>query len=304
MAARSQWKGFLKLSLVSVPVKAYTATASGGGGIQLNQLHAECHSRINYKKTCPIHGEVKQDQIVSGYEYSKGQYVVIDTDELDRLRTEDEKAIRIDLFVAADSVDPVYLSGKNYYLVPEGPVGQKAYQVIHQGMVESKRYALAQVVMHGKDQLVLLRPQGGLLVMSVLNFASQVASPAAFEEEAPKGTVDPQELQLVKTLITASATEKPDLGKYKDVYTEKLSQLIEAKVAGQELVAPPVQEQAHVINLMDALRQSVEKAKGAAPEAAGKAAAAAEEHPAKKPARKMAPSAGTKATQPRKKKSS
>lgn len=103
MAARSSWKGFLKLSLVSVPVKAYTATASGGGEIRLNQLHAECNSRINYKKTCPIHGEVPSDQIVSGFEYSKGQYVIVDTDELEKLRTEDDKAINIDTLFALES---------------------------------------------------------------------------------------------------------------------------------------------------------------------------------------------------------
>src|SRR6516164_3017231 len=104
MAARSQWKGFLKISLVSVPVKAYTATTSAGGEIHLNQLHAECNSRIQYKKTCPIHGEVKQDQIVLGYEQAKGQYVVIDPDELEKLRTEDDKAIKIDSFIEHDLV--------------------------------------------------------------------------------------------------------------------------------------------------------------------------------------------------------
>src|SRR5207247_10823950 len=86
MAARSTWKGYLKINLVSVPVKAYTANASGGGEVRLNQLHKECNSRINYKKTCPIHGEVSNDQIVSGFEYSKGQYVIVDPDELDKLQ--------------------------------------------------------------------------------------------------------------------------------------------------------------------------------------------------------------------------
>ena len=88
MPARSSWKGFLKLSLVSVPVKAYTATASGGGEVRLNQLHAECHSRINYKKFCPIHGEVTKDEIVSGYEYAKDQYAIIDPQEIDDLKGE------------------------------------------------------------------------------------------------------------------------------------------------------------------------------------------------------------------------
>ena len=122
MAARSSWKGFLRLSLVSVPVKAYTAAASGGGEIHLNQLHAECHSRIQYKKTCPLHGEVKAEEIVSGYEYSKGQYVIVDTDELSKLRTEDDKAIKVNAFIAPDDLDPIYQTGKTYYLVPDGPV--------------------------------------------------------------------------------------------------------------------------------------------------------------------------------------
>jgi DNA end-binding protein Ku len=120
------WKGFLKLSLVTVPVHAYTTASAGGGKIALNQLHAECKSRIRYKKTCPIHGEVTQDQIVSGYEHAKGQYVVVDEDELEKLRTEDEKTIRIDAFVAPDAIDPLFLSGKNLYLLPEGPAGTNA----------------------------------------------------------------------------------------------------------------------------------------------------------------------------------
>src|SRR5579872_6933565 len=99
MAARASWKGYLRLSLVSVPVQAFTASASGHGKIQLHQIHEECHSRIKYKKTCPIHGEVSNDEIVSGYEYAKGQYVIIDPDELDKLRTESDKAIQISTFV-------------------------------------------------------------------------------------------------------------------------------------------------------------------------------------------------------------
>ncbi len=292
MAARSLWKGFLKLSLVSVPVKAYTTTSSGGGTITLNQLHADCNSRIQYKKTCPIHGEVKE--IVSGYEYSKGQYVVIDTDELDKLRTDDEKAIRVDQFVTPDAVDPIYLTGKNYYLVPEGPVGPKAYQTIYQAMVDADRYALAQVVMHGKEQLVMLRPHDGLLVMSVLNFANQVSGTSAFDEEIPKGTVDPQELNLAKTLIKTSSTDKLDLTKYKDDYTEKLTQLIEAKVSGKELVTPPPSEPAQVINLMDALRQSVERAQKTAPAAKTKP----------KPPPKMSPSKAPKRVEVKKRKTS
>jgi len=271
MALRSSWKGYLKLSLVSIPVKAYSAAASGGGEIRLNQLHAECNSRINYKKTCPIHGEVSTDQIVSGYEYSKGQYVIIDTDELDKLRTEDDKAINIDNFVPADAIDSIYASGKNYYLLPDGPVGQKPYAVVQQAMVDLKRNAIAQVVMHGKEQVVLLRPMDGLLSMSILNYDHEITKPATLESELTQQTVEPEELKLAKTLIDASTAKKIDFSRYKDVYTEKLTKLIEAKVAGQEIVAPPVHEQAQIINLMDALRQSVAKAHVTEPaKAAGK----------------------------------
>src|SRR5438128_670152 len=154
MAARSLWKGFLRINLVSVPVKAYSASASGGADVRLNQLHAECNSRIKYKKTCPIHGEVPNDEIVSGYEYDKDQYVIVDGEEVEKLRSEDEKAIRVDSFVPLDNVDSVHFSGKNYYLVPDGPVGQRAFGVILQGLREASRGAVAHVVMHGKDQYV------------------------------------------------------------------------------------------------------------------------------------------------------
>jgi len=265
---RPAWKGFLKLSLVSLPVKAYTVTAGEGGQVRLNQLHAECHSRVNYKKTCPIHGEVANDQIVSGYEYSKGQYVVIDPDELDKMRMPDEKAINIDSFIPPNSVDPLYFSGRGYYLLPDGPAGMKPYALLVQGMVDMKKIAVAQVVMHGRDLLVLIRPVDGLLNMAVLDYEKQVTKPAAFKDSVQAATVGAEELQLTKSLIDASTPRKLDLAKYRDHYTERLTQLVEKKVAGQEVVAPPVHEHAQVINLMDALKESLAKAQKEQPEAA------------------------------------
>ncbi len=262
MAARSSWKGFLRLSLVSIPVKAYTATSSGGE-IHLNQIHADCHSRIKYQKVCPLHGEVSNDAIVSGYEFAKSQFVVIDPDEMDKLRTESDKAIQIDAFIAPDALDSVYFNGRTYYLVPDGPVGQKPYALLHQGMKELNRQGVAQVVMHGKEQVVLLRPLGRLLAMTMLSFDSQVVKPTPFEEETPPQEMSPPEMDLVATLIKAQTPKKFDFSKYKDVYTEKLTELIEAKVQGKEIVSPPVQEEAQVINLMEALKQSVAKAKQA-----------------------------------------
>ncbi len=288
MAARSSWKGFLKLSLVSVPVKAYTATSSEGGEVRLNQLHNECKSRIKYQKVCPIHGEISSDQIVSGYEYSKDQYVVIDTAELDKLRTEDSKAINIQEFISKDALDPIYFKDKTYYLVPDGPVGQRPYVVLHDGMVKQGRNAIAQMVLHSKEQVVMIRPLNGLLAVTPLNYDPQITQPATFEDEVPKVDVAPEELKLVKSLIDASTSKKFDFSKYKDTYTEKMSQLIEAKVAGKEIVTPPSQEPAHVINLMDALKQSLAKA----------------QRSEEKPPQKMAASKKGRSQETRKKKSS
>jgi DNA end-binding protein Ku len=177
MPARHTWKGYLRLSLVTVPVKAYTANASGGGEIHLNQIHETCHSRIRYKKTCPVHGEVPTDEIVSGYEFTKGQFVVIDPTELDKLRTESDRAVQIAMFIAPDALDPVYHSGQTYYLAPDGPVGAKPYALLHDGMTRLGLHALAQVVLRGREQLVLLRPVGKVIAMTMRSYASQVVKP-------------------------------------------------------------------------------------------------------------------------------
>ncbi|MGE3809313.1 MAG: Ku protein, partial [Gemmataceae bacterium] len=220
MAARSSWKGFVKLSLISIPVKAYTATASGGGEIHLNQIHADCHSRINYKKTCPKHGEVSGDAIVSGYEFAKGQFVVIDPEELDKLRTESDKAVKIDAFVDHEQVDPIYFSGRTYYLVPDGPVGHKPYALLQRALEETRRFALCRVVMHGKEHTLLLRPIGKLLGMTMLNFDSQVNKPANYEEDVPDVEVAPEEMALIKQLVDAQTKKSLDYSTYKDDYTE------------------------------------------------------------------------------------
>jgi DNA end-binding protein Ku len=283
MAPRSTWKGYLKLSLISIPLKAYTATSGGGTPISLNQLHEECKSRIRYQKTCPIHGEVSNDEIVSGYEFAKGQYVVIDPDELDKLRSESDKSISVDRFVPADRIDPVYHSGKTYYLVPDGPVGQKPYALLRDTMADSNLNALAQVVISKREQLVLLRPIEKLIGMTVLEYHAQVKQPVAFEDELTEAESSPEELQLARTLIEGMSSEDVDLSEYKDSYVEKLTALIESKVEGKELVSPPAEEAPQVINLMDALKASVQQIK----------APAARTVAQQKPGRKMA--ASTKA---------
>lgn len=264
MARNSSWKGYLRISLVSLPVKAFSATATGGGQISLNQLHATCHSRIQYKKTCPIHGEVPHSEIVSGYEHSKGQYVVIDPDELQLLRTESDKSISVTKFVKSNEIDPLYFAGKDYFLLPDGPIGQKPYFLIHEAMEAERVSAIAQVVISRREELVVIRPMGRLLVMSALKYANEVKSPDAFLDELTEAKGNKQELQLTSQLIEALTEPNFDLSEYEDAYVEKLAKLIEAKATGKEIVATPAGEVPDVINLMDAIKQSMKQIKPAA----------------------------------------
>jgi DNA end-binding protein Ku len=260
MPGHAFWKGYLRISLVSVPVKAYSATRSEER-ISLNQLHAECMSRIQYRKTCPIHGEVRGDEIVSGYEFEKGKYVVVDTDEIEKLRSEKDRAISVETFVKAGSIDAVQLSGKNYYVLPDAPMGQKPYQIIVEAMNQQKVEGIAQVVLGRREQLVLIRPMGDVLVMSTLAYAKEVKAPEEFTGDIHKETLNKQELQLAGQLIGSMTEKKVDLDKFPDAYNEKLSQLIDAKVAGKELVATPDAPAPKVINLMDAIRASMKQVK-------------------------------------------
>jgi DNA end-binding protein Ku len=264
MALRSSWEGFLKLNLLSVPVKAYSAGVIGRGKIGFHQIHAGCGERIRHKKVCPIHGEVTNDQIVPGYEYAKGQYVIVEPGEMDKLRTENDKAINIDVFIRPEDLDPVYYSGRTYYLTPDGKVGEKPYAVLQRVMGEVNRYALARVVFSGREQLALLRPVEGLLVMTLLNYDDQVRKPAAFQDEVPDTEPSAKERQLAEALVDASTAEDFDYSRYEDEYEAKLAQLIEAKAKGQKIVAPRHQEEPAVINLMDALRRSLHQTRNGA----------------------------------------
>lgn len=260
--ARSSWKGHIRLSLVSIPVKAFTASAAGKE-IRLNQLHEECKCRIKYQKTCPQHGEISSSEIVKGYEFAKDQYVIIDEDELDELRTESDKAINIDSFVSPEQIDVLYLTGKTYYLAPDGPVGQKPYCLLLEAMKGENLFSVAQVVMHGREQLVMLRPLGKLICMEVLSFKDQVKNPADFEDEVEDADFSQAELELTKKLIEATKADDFDISKFENVYHDKLKELIDAKIEGKEIVAPPDDQPEQVINLMDALKASVAQAQDA-----------------------------------------
>jgi DNA end-binding protein Ku len=271
---RASWKGFIRLSLVSVPVEGYTASAAGETQISLNQLHEGCGGRIRYKKVCEVHGEVSSDEIVMGYQFAKDQYAVVDPDELEKLRTEADRSINVDRFVSPDAIDPMYL-------LPNGKAGEKPYALLNRAMTEEQVVGLAQVVISNREQLVALRPVGNLLALSVLQYAENVRSPEEYEKLLPKNDVSTQELKLARTLIAATRANSPELEEYRDLYNERLKELVEAKVAGHEVAAPAKSSAPPVINLMDALRASLQKRATGAPKKAT-ARPAAKRTPAKK----------------------
>ena len=259
MAPRASWKGFLNLSLVSVPVKAFSATDSRGT-IRLNQLHKNCGSRIKLKTVCPDCGEISRSDIAKGYEFAKDQYVVVDLEELQKLRAEDDsRAIRIQKFVPPSMIDPIYFSESSYFLVPDGASGQKPFSLLFEAMKRKQLVCIAQIVLHNKEQLVLVRPLDDLLCMTVLRFASQIKQLDQFMEEIQKHDISNEEFGLAETLIKETTSNEFDINEFEDQYTVKLQQLIDSKVEGKELLEIPSAAPAPAVNLMEALKASVAK---------------------------------------------
>ena len=294
MAARSIWKGFLSFSLVSVPVKLYSASVSGGGGITLNQIHKDCNNRVQYKKFCPVHGELTSDAIVSGYQYDEGKYVLIDPDEVDKLRSPKDKAINVEAFVSPEQIDPANFNGKTYYLAPDGPMAFKPYALMHRVMVESGKAAFARFAWKGRDQMVLVRPVENLLAMVGLSYDNEVRKASEFTGEVPKVEVSPDELKLAKTLTDSLTEDEFDLSKYRDSFNDNLQKLVESKISGKQTIEAPAEAAPQVINLMEALQKSIAAAKKSAAASPNK----------KKPPKLVVPSSTGEAKAGRKRKTS
>ncbi len=264
LPTRYSWKGFIRLSLVSIPVRSYNAAVSGGER-ELHQLHKVDLQRIRYKKTCPGHGEVPKEEIVSGYEYAKDQYVVVEPEELDKLYRESDKAINIDGFIPPEKIDPIYYSGRTYYLTPDGPTGEKPYVLLQKGLKDRDLMGVARAVLYGREQVLLLRPLDGILAMTMMSYPEKVRKPEVFRSEVKEAEFDEEEVDLTATLIDARKFKQFDFSRYKDRFVEKLDELIRAKVEGKEITPPPEVEGPRVINLMDALKKSLAEAREKAP---------------------------------------
>ena len=266
MAARPVWQGFIRFSLVNIPAQGFTATASGGEGeVHLNQLHKGCGARVKYEKSCPIHGKLAASDIESGYEFAKDQYVTIDPDTLAGLRKGNDKTIGIEAFVSRTCIAPRFFSGRTMYLLPDSPVGGKPYAMLHQLMVETKKFAFCTAVMNGKEQIMLLRPAEKLIACEFLKYAAEVKPPSELAPQLAAVAVPKKEFDLARMLFEQLSNDDFELGAWTNHYAEDLRKLVEAKVAGQEVVTPPEEaETPQVTDLMSALRKSLDQAKAKA----------------------------------------
>lgn len=256
MAGRAYWKGFLKLSLVACPVKLYSATASASSRVSFNMIHKDTKNRVQMRYHDPELGEVDRADLVKGYQFEKDKYVIVEPDELDSIEIESSKTIDIDGFVDAADIDPLFLDSP-YFVAPDGPVAEETYAVILEAMKQSKKAALARIVLNGRERLVTIQARDKGFVMTTLRAGKEVRDGEdVFEDLNAKVTDDM--LAMAKQIIAQKKTEFAPK-QFEDRYEQALLTLVRSKVAGGDPIITKAPERGNVINLMDALRRSIEE---------------------------------------------
>jgi DNA end-binding protein Ku len=255
MPPRSTWKGHLKLSLVSCPVRLYNAV-SRSERVSFHLLHKDTHNRIQMKPHDPELGAVERSDLVKGYEYEKDQYVIFTDEDFEKVQIESSKAIVIEKFVDAADVDEIYYESP-YYLAPDGAVAEETFRVVQWAMREKKKVALSRVVLSSRERLIALAVRDkGLLVMTLRN-ADEVRAADEFFTDIQDEEPDKEMLDLASALIEQKSGAF-DPSEFKDRYHDAVVEMVKAKVKGQEPVLAKAPERGKVINLMDALRQSLD----------------------------------------------
>jgi DNA end-binding protein Ku len=276
--ARPYWTGYLKLSLVTIAVRLYTAT-SERERVRFHQIHEPSGERVRQQLMVPGIGPVERDDIVKGFEYEKGHYVTVDPEDLKRLRLETTDTIDIVEFVEA--VDPIYFDTP-YYLVPDGNVAEEGYRVIREALRRSGKIAVGQVVVNGQERIVAIRPLGAGLLGNALRYQDEIRKPEDFFGTIAADGVDEDQLALMDQII-ARKTKPFDAGNFVDHYQAALRELIDEKLAGKVPEKAAEHRPAQVIDLMEALKRSLaEERKGlqTAPRRAASRPAAVAEAPA------------------------
>ena len=255
MAARATWKGYLKISLVNIPIKVFPATESSGS-IAFNQLHADCQTRIQQKKWCPhCEREVPNTEIVKGFEFDKGRYVIMSDEDLEKVRPESTRVINLVQFSDSASLDPMYVD-RTYYLAPDGGMAGDAFAVMRDGM--RGKIGIGKLALYGREYLVAVRPFERGLVMHTLHHAAEMRGIDSVEElNSVPAAVKPEEMKLARQVI--QTFEQPlNLADYKDEYREGLQRIIDAKIAGEDVVGTTAAAAPKVVNLMEALKKSLD----------------------------------------------
>jgi DNA end-binding protein Ku len=285
MAARAYWQGQIRLALVSIPVEIYTATKSGAQ-IAFHQIHEPSGKRIKYEKVAPGVGPVDADEIVKGYEVEKGEYVLLEQDEIDAVKLESKKTLELTQFVDADEIDVLYYE-RPYFVVPADDLAEEAFIVLREALKRTRKVGLGQLALRGREYVVSLKPCGRGMVLETLRYADEVNKAQGYFRDIPDDAPDPELLGLAETLIEKKVSKFVP-GQFHDRYVDALRDLIERKrkAKGKKIIeeadtgAPS--RGSNVVDLMAALKKSLEKP-------GAKASAAVKAKPAKKaPARKRA----------------
>jgi DNA end-binding protein Ku len=284
VAPRAYWKGYLKLSLVSCPVALFPAS-SEREKISFNQINKKTGHRIKYRKIdAETEEEVDSSDIIKGYEVGKGQYIEIEPEELEAIAIESKRTIEIDEFVPKKEIDELYLNSP-YYLAPDGDVGQQAFAVIREAIRKEGMVALGRVVFTSREHIIALEPRGKGLLGITLRYPYEVRKEEEYFEDIPDEKTPKDMLELASHIVeTKSGHFNPE--EFEDHYEDALKELLKKKQAGEKIEAPKERAPAKVINLMDALRRSVEGERGGKRQApSAKARSSDSERPKKKKSR-------------------
>jgi DNA end-binding protein Ku len=284
MAPRAFWTGHLRLSLVNIPVKLYPATTTERA-IALHQIHQPSGKRIRYQKVAPGVGPVENEEITKGYEYEKGKYVLVDQKAIDELKLESKQTIELVRFVDKDAIDVRYYETP-YYLLPDGDMADEGYVILQKALKDAGKVGVGQFILRGHGNIVAIKPFGKGLMLEVLRHANEIRAAEPLFKEITEVKVDKEALDLAKELIKRK-TGKFEPEQFKDEYTEAVWELINAKLEHRKPeIVTEMPGTAKVINIMDALKKSVQQDKGAAGgKTAAKRSASARSGNAKKAAK-------------------
>lgn len=275
MAPRASWKGYLKLSLVSCPVRLYPAT-SASERISFNQLHKKTHNRINMKPVDPELGLVERSDLVKGYEYEDKQYIIIEDSDLEAVRIESNHTMNIEAFVDEGSVDVIYQDAP-YYLAPDGAMAEETFIVLREAMRKTGKLAIARLVLSSRERVITIGARENGMFVCTLRNPNEVRGTAEYFGTIPAGKPDPEMLTLAEALIKQKETTF-DPKNYEDRYEAALMTMIREKLKGHKPIIAAAPERGNVINLMDALKASLGQSK---PPAKSKSKAEVETPPAK-----------------------